>query len=201
MIERYDMATKITKYVRNTKALTFSELGLLDYMLSNADSEGHIQRDLNTMARDGDSTPSSVHRWQQELIRKGAVEVVTKSRTGRHGHRTPPVLKPLKPRTAMGLAFGRNVELAQVIDSAQPSLSHDIAEKPTMGKAEPIPRGMLTSNAVSGGSLCSVDGRCDVVGDLSQKTAVPDVEHPPTRINGETFVWNGDAYVPEVEVA
>jgi hypothetical protein len=73
----------IQRKTRNTHGLTFSELGLLVYMLANADSHGNFQEHLDITAdellssrkprwrkkfRDDLAESSSEHVWALSLI-------------------------------------------------------------------------------------------------------------------------------------
>jgi hypothetical protein len=133
---------KITKKIRNTETLTFPERGLLDYLLETCQTDGLFQRHYADIAEHGGSTPSTVRRWMDALIAKGAVSVVTPTRRGPDGFRIPPILRPhaqsWNPQQTVALVPSPNsrtpVALVQPIENP--------VVKPTPNQPEMTSRGV-----------------------------------------------------------
>jgi hypothetical protein len=195
------MSLKIKPKAHSLNNPTFAELGLLVHMLANRNSEGNFQEHLNITADIGGSTPPTVHRWQKNLIAKGAVEVVKTSVRGRNGFQTPPVLRP-KLIAAVEQVFMQPVEQAQANDSQRQNLFHEDATKNIVEQDKPVPNGMLTTNHITEGSICSVDKNSN--GDttyLIPPTVYVGVEQAPqvTEEAQPTSYYPGQQGIPEKE--
>ncbi len=145
---------KIKKAPRTTNGLTFPELGLLTYMLNNVDSDGNFQQPLSIAAETGSIAPSTVHKYQKALIKKGAVAVVQKSRKGASGYLIPPVLKP-NPIREREQAFSQNREQAQTTDNKMQSLFTDKDIKPIHETAKAYSRVNDKANSNTEGIVLS----------------------------------------------
>jgi hypothetical protein len=177
------MSLKIKQKPRNLNNPTFAELGLLVHMLGHRDRDGNFQEHLDVTADAGGSTPSTVHRWQKNLIAKGAVDVVKTSVRGRDGYQTPPTLRP-KLIAPVEQVFGHNVEQVQVNDSQRQNKFHEDAKTDIVKQDKPVPNGTLTYNHITDRPTC-LDIR---TGDMSPTTYVgmeqasvgkpPELYHP-----------------------
>jgi len=90
-----DKKILITKSVRDAAPLTFSERGLLAYMLDNLNPQGQFHQPLQKTADDNGSTRPTVYRLTQGLIQKHAVKVASPAFRGSDGWMVPPVLIPI----------------------------------------------------------------------------------------------------------
>lgn len=82
----------ITKPKRDPNRLTYPERGLLGYMQENRSRNGYFQQSYEKTADAGLSTPSTVRRWTNSLIYKGAVIVVVPSSKNSRGFNIPAIL-------------------------------------------------------------------------------------------------------------
>lgn len=176
------MTLKIKKAPpRTTNGLTFAELGLLTYMLGNTDSQGNFQQNLAITAEAGGIARSTVHLWQAQLIKKGAVNIIRKSRRGADGYQIPPVLAPNRElvRDLFTEPTPKRVyEQVQPVDNKEDEPVHEPRKPVHKGTLPPI------TNVVSGVlSDCDVensDTEADGKNLQNRFDATPFLKKPPT---------------------